>query len=181
MTPVYDADNQTAIRRAVVGLSDGIAGCSRSMSSGDTDRVYINYVQAVMWICALDDLFVLDDVGGDAYRRSRTELHGGRVVEALRFARDKGMHQLAVFHEAVPRLSRGPVRGPGYQDGTYAVWLRSKDVLLRAKKRGSDMEKMKRHDAILAGRSLWETLTEASEFLFMQGWAAHPSDGTDPT
>jgi hypothetical protein len=171
VTPVYDADVPTAIRRAVLGLGDSISACQHWMSAGDTDKVYINSVQAIMWICALDDLFGLDDVGGAPYAESRAEHHDGNVVEALRFARDKGVHQLAAFHEAVPRLSRGPVLGPGYPDGSYAVWLRSEDVLLRAAKRPSDIPKMKRHDELLAGRAVWGTLIDAYGFLLMQSWA----------
>ena len=169
---VFDSDRPTAVRRALRGLSDSTAGVSQFMSAGDVDLMYMNLVEAVMWVRALNDLFE----GDTGYVESH-ETYPGKIVAALEWTRDKSLHQLAVFHDAQPRLDHGLVLGPVFPDGRHAVWLPSDGVRLPDPlPRGGDERKRKIYDEALAGRPICSTLAEVQNFLFMQPWTVEVGD-----
>jgi hypothetical protein len=163
--PVFDSDEPTARRRAVLGMGEALSRCAHFMEAGDVDRMYLGYVETVMWIRSLDELFQRRDPD---YVSRRNDQPGGQVVNALCWVRDKGIHQIVAFHEKVERSENDLGLGPSYPDGTYAVWLKSSEVVLRVQNDfGNDVEKARIYDLHLGGRSLWATLAEARLFLFM--------------
>ena len=86
----------------------------------DVELTNISAVEAVNWICALDERLEVTDPSGQ-YRPQRDADERGRVVLGVRYVRDRHMHQVVVSakHDGVdffasfpPQLSAGVVWRP---------------------------------------------------------------------
>jgi hypothetical protein len=113
-----DSDERTAIRRANLGITDALSRCSHYMTDGDEDRMYTGYVEAVMWVRSLDELYTRSSPG---YIDRRDPDPGGQIVHAICWARDKGIHQLVNLHGTADRPQDDLGLGPSFPDGSCAV------------------------------------------------------------
>ena len=107
--PVFDSDEPTAIRRANLGIIDALSRCSHYMREGDVDRMYTGSVEVIMWVSGLDELYKRSSPG---YSDRRDWDPGGQIVNALRWARDKGIHDWShsMAHLTVRRTTLGSVQ-----------------------------------------------------------------------
>lgn len=144
---VYRRRVLTEPERGLRGLTQAIARFNASDQADDQDGAVIALVEVVTWIAALDEWLWRDP----AYEP-------GQVARAMRWARNRGLHQLAVLHEVSPGR-RYPRRYPlRYRE---LVWLdRSK---LPAGRPDPDAEQY--YDQHLAGRTVRSTLPTALPFL----------------
>jgi hypothetical protein len=170
--PVFDHDEPTAIRRAHIGVREALARSSQHIVEADVDRMFIGYVEAVMWVRGLDELFTRSD---HDYQARRDLDPGGQVVSALCWARDKGIHQLVALHDKADPSESDLGVGPTYPDGSFPVWLKSSEAMLRDSTtfRG-DGTKVAAYDCHLAGRSLLATLAKARDFLWLRAMPVAP-------
>lgn len=163
-TPVFDDDSDSAERRAYLGIREGLGRCSRAITLGDIDKMYVAYVETVLWFRSLREHF---KVAVSDYEK-RCEAHtGGQVVEALCWARDESIHQLVAFDDHAERSIGDIGHGPSFPDRSYPVWLASDQLPLPDPAfRNSDLGKVKAYDECLASLPLWATLAAASDFLW---------------
>jgi hypothetical protein len=159
---LFDSDQYSAVRRAQWGLKESVARFEASIPLAEVDRVFVAYVESLMWIVALDEMF-RPIAKYQALKKSDPD---GQIVRGLVWARHKSVHELAALHFRTSPASGVTVAGPKYPDGTYPIWLTSSEVRLRDQKvRGkADVENF---DAHVAGRSIWSTLHSAKSFLFL--------------
>lgn len=124
---VFDSDTRTAERRAQLGVREARGRCRKAISEGDVDSFYVAYIETVLWMSGLDELYQREV---SDYDLRRTAHPGGKVVEALRMVRDKGLHQLVALHDANEWPAGHHELGPSYPDGRYPVWLHSTAMVL---------------------------------------------------
>ena len=159
---LYDSDQYAAVRRAQWAVKEAVARFGASIPLAEVDHVYVAYVESLMWISALDELFRRIP----KYMALRASDPGGHIVRGLAWARNKSLHELAALHFRT-HLESGPLDfGPTYPDGTVPVWLTTVEVRLRHDSRGQKANE-ENFDAHIAGRSIWWTLQTAKSFLFM--------------
>lgn len=83
---------------ALTALDQALARCAAAMSAADDAATFAAANEALMWIVALDDAH--ERRVGDAkqkYQTARNEDPDGAVVSGLRWARGRGLHQLAIL------------------------------------------------------------------------------------
>lgn len=150
-------DDLSAVRRAQTAIRQAVARTDLAAESRDSDLVFVGYVETVVWACALDELLERMEPGTYAERRDADP--GGRVLRGLRWARNQGVHQLALHENA--KGIRFPMTFPVRFDFN-PVW-RDRSVSPNAR-RGIDNERA--YDAEVAGKPVAYTLTAARNFLF---------------
>lgn len=86
------------VKWALTALDQACARCASAMSAGDAAATFAAVNEALMWITALDDAH--ERLVGNAKEKYRTARNGdpdGGVVSGLRWARRRGLHQLAIL------------------------------------------------------------------------------------
>jgi hypothetical protein len=161
---VFDHDPETAERRGHLGVREALSRCSKAITDGDVDRMYVATIETVVWIRSLHERYEIT-----------VRAHpGGAVVESLCWVRDKGIHQLVTLHDHAERGIGGLGFGPSFPNGHYPIWLHSQDVVLRDPARPSDKPKVEAYDELLAGMPVWASMAAAGDFLFLY---ARPGGG----
>jgi hypothetical protein len=86
------------VKWALASLDQACARCAAAMSAADDAGTFAAVNEALMWITALDDAH--ERRVGNAKEKYKTARNGdpdGAVVSGLRWARGRGLHQLAIL------------------------------------------------------------------------------------
>ena len=162
--PVFDDDSDSAERRAHVGIREGLSRCSKAITLGDVDKLYVAYAETMMWVRSLDEHF---QIAVNDYEQRRQAHPGGQVVEALCWGGDKSIHQFVAFHDHAERSIGDIGHGPSFPDGSYPVWLASDRLPVPDSTFGNgNVVKVEAYDDCLASLPIWATLVAASDFLW---------------
>lgn len=134
----------------------------------DPARAYSSAVEAVWWVCACDEQLSGDN-RRSPYAVKRDADDDGRVVEGLRWVRDRHTHQLPVTSGLVLRDFRG--EGPRYVSSAMPVWSTTESVRTDE---GHDARKphlRKAYADHVADRDTLAVLRQAQRWLQRSTWS----------
>jgi hypothetical protein len=84
------------LRRGETGLREALDRLRLAMGPQNVDLVAVSCAEAAMWACALDEIYSNDEKAGrrPGYISARDADEDGRVLPGLRWARNRGVHEL---------------------------------------------------------------------------------------
>ena len=143
-------------QRGERGLEQAVERLEAADARADEDGALIALVEAVAWVTALDE-WLLANL--PSYTQPcRDSDPSGEVVHAMRWARNRGLHQLAALHDVALGF-RWPLSWPA--KSRHLVWRdRSKVTPGRSDPTGESL-----YDQRLVGETVGSTLSSAMDFL----------------
>jgi hypothetical protein len=149
--PGVDLEDISPPRRALYGLRQALARYDYAFEARMGDGTFCASVEASMWASAADEWWQDQN---STYATQRRDSHDGPVLEGLRWARNRGVHQLVAVHgwATGPELPRG---------GLSVTWL-PRSAVRRAGRQRPALEAA--HDEQLANREVGDTLRAAYRF-----------------
>ena len=126
------------------------------MAKGDTDGVYCSAVESVVWACALDDILGQAEPGYEARREADID---GRLLVGIRWARNRGVHNVLSLHE----VHHGPPVYVTYPERWWDFTWLDRDRIPTAGRPAPLQERA--YDEHLSGESVEATLASVYRFL----------------
>lgn len=145
--------SQDPVRICLRGLRDASERLREVEGTPDEQGTAVAITEAAMWICSLDELWW--DVSG--YAEARESDGEGQLVPGVRWARNRGLHEVLAVHETTEGRSypkRFPMRFWTVRWRTDVGEGRRPDPLKRAV-----------YDERLRGKQVWVTLASVERFL----------------
>ena len=148
---------------ALQGMQAALDRALDARKSDKIEEMFAPLAEALWWIVVLNDSYWQSD--GEEYRKSRDSDEQGRILEGLRYARNRLTHDIDItgMHGLIESGLTLPFNLPANL-GRIPMWMwRSVDKLPRASRR--DRESEARYRESLEGKEVEATLQLAATFL----------------
>jgi hypothetical protein len=167
--------NEELRKWAEVGLSDTCRRFAEAMTAADRTRQFTSITELLAWIVALDDAHERR-IGPDrkaAYRQQRDADEDGAPIKGLRWARHRGLHQLA----NLLTIADNPVSPLRHRRGTMGMLTWAARALVQGPPQEEEYRKEEleeAYDKAVRGRRAMAPIERAQTWLLHKVWSAFP-------